>query len=498
MAMEDDEDSEEDSSQDETAHHSHYSHSSNSANSITTSVIRSENYAHNDSGNRPPLSQPLFLNFTSDLSPQKLNKKKTKSKKQTAYRVNGVNILNRNELDSKTAIERIQRRRENHNHVERRRRDNINNTIFELSTVVPNAIKPGQKPNKGNILKLSLDYIRELKTENEALKERLNKLLSPPSAASSSPAINVETATAKHSVQMSVDEPCNNTNGASNNSTNSNHHQIHPPLQYQQYQNNPTSSNFLQQSPSAPNSPHRYGLNSHTTTFHIQPQHAQQQPQPQQQQQTISMSNSPVFTSSNSGGNNTMHHQALPPPSLSLPPPPTMPAPYTHQQIQHIFSNMSVSSPSPTNSTVNSSVVTSSPSISPLSTSAAARNTTTTATTIAAPASVPVPATAATATATVTANQQSGYPPFFPPYQTTASATGAANSISTPSTFHRIPQPPTLYNHNIENSTNNNTNTSNLRPLLPATDKSSSTAPFILPSLRMSGYEKIYGNVCRY
>jgi hypothetical protein len=66
----------------------------------------------------------------------------------------------RNNLDSKTAIERIQRRRENHNHVERRRRDNINNTIFELSSVVPNAIQPGQKPNKGNILKLSLDYIK--------------------------------------------------------------------------------------------------------------------------------------------------------------------------------------------------------------------------------------------------------------------------------------------------------------------------------------------------
>lgn len=63
-------------------------------------------------------------------------------------------------MDSKTAIERIQRRRENHNHVERRRRDNINNTIFELSSVVPNAIQQGQKPNKGNILKLSLDYIR--------------------------------------------------------------------------------------------------------------------------------------------------------------------------------------------------------------------------------------------------------------------------------------------------------------------------------------------------
>lgn len=65
----------------------------------------------------------------------------------------------RKNLDSKTAIERIQRRRENHNHVERRRRDTINNTIYELSQVVPNALHTGQKPHKGNILKATLDYI---------------------------------------------------------------------------------------------------------------------------------------------------------------------------------------------------------------------------------------------------------------------------------------------------------------------------------------------------
>ncbi|KAI8364742.1 uncharacterized protein BYT42DRAFT_590221 [Radiomyces spectabilis] len=123
-----------------------------------------------------PQPQPLFLNFTSDLSPQKIGKKKSKAaKRQTAYRVNGVNILNRNNLDSKTAIERIQRRRENHNHVERRRRDNINNAILELSQVVPNAIHPGQKPNKGNILKLALDYIKALQAENTLLKNQLGE-----------------------------------------------------------------------------------------------------------------------------------------------------------------------------------------------------------------------------------------------------------------------------------------------------------------------------------
>lgn len=148
-----------------------------------TPCSSSSSSTSSSSNNKRP--QALFLNFTSDLSPQKMNKKKAKPKRQTAYRVNGVNILNRNNLDSKTAIERIQRRRENHNHVERRRRDNINNTIYELSSVVPNAAQPGQKPNKGNILKLSLDYIKELQAENNALKERLNSI--QPSTSSTAP-----------------------------------------------------------------------------------------------------------------------------------------------------------------------------------------------------------------------------------------------------------------------------------------------------------------------
>ncbi|KAF9556316.1 hypothetical protein BGW38_009199, partial [Lunasporangiospora selenospora] len=40
--------------------------------------------------------------------------------RQSAYRINGLNILNRNSLDSRTALEMLRRRRENHNHVERR------------------------------------------------------------------------------------------------------------------------------------------------------------------------------------------------------------------------------------------------------------------------------------------------------------------------------------------------------------------------------------------
>ncbi|KAG0369584.1 hypothetical protein BGX24_002355 [Mortierella sp. AD032] len=42
------------------------------------------------------------------------------------YDVGGVNILNKKPLDSKTALDKITRRRETHNRVERRRRDCIN------------------------------------------------------------------------------------------------------------------------------------------------------------------------------------------------------------------------------------------------------------------------------------------------------------------------------------------------------------------------------------
>ncbi|KAI7894096.1 uncharacterized protein EV154DRAFT_499355 [Mucor mucedo] len=352
MVMEEDDDSEDDSSQDE-------------------------------SPPKRPITQPLFLNFTSDLSPQKANKKKSKPKKQTAYRVNGVNILNRNNLDSKTAIERIQRRRENHNHVERRRRDNINNTIFELSNVVPNAIQPGQKPNKGSILKLSLDYIRDLQAENNALKERLNlshnvaintnnsmrvlPVATPLPASSPSPPAPAPAAL--QALQApALQAPINVVN------------EIYPPSA----PNSPRfivsdNSIFTQTSISLPSSPQKEELRLPQQHHQAQYTHPHQQYHPAQQQ----------------------------------------------QQLQNGFSNMSVSS--------NSSSAASTPT-----------------------------------------HQQTFYTPIY------------------------IPQPPQLYNQmfNTQQPQQHKQpqpqqqQSGGLRPLLPAAS--------FLPALRMGGYEKIYGNVCRY
>ncbi|KAG0760476.1 hypothetical protein G6F24_008286 [Rhizopus arrhizus] len=91
--------------------------------------------------------------------------------------------------------ERRRRRRESHNAVERRRRDNINDRIQELSTLLPDhllksvpasanviTVTTGQsgtngKPiNKGTILKLSVDYIKELKEHVSDCKSKIKEL----------------------------------------------------------------------------------------------------------------------------------------------------------------------------------------------------------------------------------------------------------------------------------------------------------------------------------
>ncbi|TPX58325.1 hypothetical protein SpCBS45565_g08023 [Spizellomyces sp. 'palustris'] len=61
--------------------------------------------------------------------------------------------------------EKRRRRRESHNAVERRRRDNINEKIQELATLLPDFASDSQnKPNKGVILRRSVEYIRQMQT----------------------------------------------------------------------------------------------------------------------------------------------------------------------------------------------------------------------------------------------------------------------------------------------------------------------------------------------
>ncbi|CAG8490326.1 1662_t:CDS:2 [Paraglomus brasilianum] len=80
--------------------------------------------------------------------------------------------------------EKKRRRRESHNAVERRRRDHINERIHELSTLLPETYADNSnKPNKGVILRKSVDYIRDLKqslrdqsSRNQKLEELVKRL----------------------------------------------------------------------------------------------------------------------------------------------------------------------------------------------------------------------------------------------------------------------------------------------------------------------------------
>jgi hypothetical protein len=59
--------------------------------------------------------------------------------------------------------EKRRKRRESHNAVERRRRDHINEKISELSVLLPEFAQDStNKPNKGVVLRRSVDYIRHM------------------------------------------------------------------------------------------------------------------------------------------------------------------------------------------------------------------------------------------------------------------------------------------------------------------------------------------------
>ncbi|CDH59703.1 hypothetical protein RO3G_16070 [Lichtheimia corymbifera JMRC:FSU:9682] len=95
-------------------------------------------------------------------------------------------------------FEKRRRRRESHNAVERRRRDNINEKIQELGSLLPDHLIDAVPPtanvmtaslqqgnnsnpaartiNKGTILKLSVDHIKELQSELSRYKDRINQL----------------------------------------------------------------------------------------------------------------------------------------------------------------------------------------------------------------------------------------------------------------------------------------------------------------------------------
>ncbi|GAA5810342.1 hypothetical protein MFLAVUS_003763 [Mucor flavus] len=92
------------------------------------------------------------------------------------------------QINHQLLSEKKRRRRESHNAVERRRRENINDRIQELGTMLPDTMLEelassvnvnggnNNKPNKGAILRKSVDHIRILQQEVTNHKLRIYEL----------------------------------------------------------------------------------------------------------------------------------------------------------------------------------------------------------------------------------------------------------------------------------------------------------------------------------
>ncbi|KAL7335712.1 hypothetical protein PS15p_201144 [Mucor circinelloides] len=87
----------------------------------------------------------------------------------STFMVNGVNILNKNSLDSDTVMHRIMQRRQTHNRVERRRRDRMNSLFSDLSKCLP-ALQHKTESNRADILQEAIRYIKHITNENHRQK----------------------------------------------------------------------------------------------------------------------------------------------------------------------------------------------------------------------------------------------------------------------------------------------------------------------------------------
>ncbi|KAF9111877.1 hypothetical protein BGX27_004319 [Mortierella sp. AM989] len=90
----------------------------------------------------------------------------------------GVNILNRKPLDTKTALDKLQRRRETHNRVERKRRDCINQLIDDLTKLLPpkHLEEATSKCHRVNVLRGAVSHIKFLNESNEALVSSIRSI----------------------------------------------------------------------------------------------------------------------------------------------------------------------------------------------------------------------------------------------------------------------------------------------------------------------------------
>ncbi|KAG0331564.1 hypothetical protein BG000_010772 [Podila horticola] len=214
-------------------HHPHYPPPSTPAS--TTSSSPSENSkqksskveAHDDapsktsqkSANEPsPNATPTAANgpktFRFEGSISSETYKTTKS-----FDLAGVNILNRKPLDTRTALDKLQRRRETHNRVERKRRDCINQLVDDLTKLLPakHLEEATSKCHRVNVLRGAVAHIKFLTELNSDLANSLESIKkSHPELESELAAKVSEEKTKSDEMAMEIDSPMVSTKDEDN------------------------------------------------------------------------------------------------------------------------------------------------------------------------------------------------------------------------------------------------------------------------------------------
>ncbi|KAG0042416.1 hypothetical protein BGZ83_000489 [Gryganskiella cystojenkinii] len=144
------------------------SDSRNNSTTVSGSLITS---GANGGSTAPASATPKVFRFEGSISSETYKTSKS-------FDLAGVNILNRKPLDTKTALDKLQRRRETHNRVERKRRDCINQLVDDLTKLLPakHLEEATSKCHRVNVLRGAVAHITFLTQANEALVKSLKSI----------------------------------------------------------------------------------------------------------------------------------------------------------------------------------------------------------------------------------------------------------------------------------------------------------------------------------
>uniref|UniRef100_A0A1I8JLV0 BHLH domain-containing protein n=1 Tax=Macrostomum lignano TaxID=282301 RepID=A0A1I8JLV0_9PLAT len=128
-----------------------------------------------------PASTHLFLTGGSRLSAHQLQQQQQQQQQQSSLAPASLGSSDSRAASVASSLAtaggppRDRSKKDSHNRIERKRRENINHQIAELGEILPRGYFQDSdlKKNKGNILKASVDYIRELQAEQMKLSDRV-------------------------------------------------------------------------------------------------------------------------------------------------------------------------------------------------------------------------------------------------------------------------------------------------------------------------------------